>query len=65
MDINNLLAGEQVAMMRADAGPAAADCAHEQEVGRIGGLLAASAYPHRPYRRRGTLHLTLARKDAA
>lgn len=54
MDINQLLAREQAAIMRFDAaGKSAVRAVQEAAASHYGALLSASAYPHRPYRRRG------------
>lgn len=50
MDVNQTLADEQIAMMRAAATDDPAERASQQDIaGRHGGYLVSRGYPHNPY----------------
>jgi hypothetical protein len=52
MDLNFLLSQEQLAIMRADAATNAADLhVHDRALRLLRPLIAATGFPHRPYRR--------------
>lgn len=51
MDLNFLLSQEQLAMMRADAAVSSADYGvQDQALHSLRPLIAATGFPHRPYR---------------